>query len=66
MNKTQKTLLVTAAVAGLVGGVMANAKVNNVGTGQSQNVAGKQAPAKDTIKMSCNGCGGKTNKVSTI
>ena len=65
MNKTQKTLLVTAAVAGLVGGVMANAKVN-AGTGQSQNVAGKQAPAKDTIKMSCNGCGGKTNKVSTI
>jgi hypothetical protein len=65
MNKTQKTLLVTAAVAGLVGGVMANAKVNAAG-GQSQNVAGKQAPAKDTIKMSCNGCGGKTNKVSTI
>jgi predicted oxidoreductase len=65
MNKTQKTVLVTAAIAGLVGGVIANAKVSN-GNNQIQNVAGKQAPATDTIRMSCNGCGGKTNKVSAI
>jgi hypothetical protein len=65
MNKTQKTLLVTAAVAGLVGGVMASGTVN-AANGQSQPTAGKQVPVKDTIKMSCNGCGGKTNKVSTV
>lgn len=62
MTKTQKTLLVTAAVAGLVGGVIANAKVN-VGNSQSPS-AGKPAPSVDIIKMSCNGCGGKTNKAS--
>ena len=65
MNKTQKTILVTAAVAGLVGGVIANAKVN-VGKDQGQNIAGKQAPSAGTTRMSCNGCGVKTNKVSTI
>jgi hypothetical protein len=64
MNKTQKTLLVTAAVAGLAAGVIANAKVK-VGNGQSQNVAGKQTPVAGAIKMGCNGCG-KTNKTSAI
>jgi len=63
MTKTQKTLLVTAAVAGLVGGVIASTKIN-AGNGSGQNVTGKPAPAADTIKMSCNGCGGKTNKLS--
>ena len=66
MNKTQKTLLVTAAIAGLAAGVIAhaNGKVNS-GNSQSQNLAGKQAAVADTIKMACNGCG-KTNKSSTI
>jgi len=63
MNKSQKALLVTAALAGLVGGVMAQAKMNAPDR-QNQSVAGKPAPANDTIKMSCNGCGGKTNKVT--
>lgn len=64
MNKSQKAVLVTAAVAGLVGGVLAHASINQAANSQSQNVAGKPAPANDTIKMSCNGCGGKTNKVT--
>ena len=66
MNKTQKTLLVTAAVAGLAVGVIAhaNAKVNS-GNSQDQNLAGKQAAVADTIKMACNGCG-KTNKSNSI
>ena len=61
MKKSQKAVLVTAAVAGLVGGVMAHAGVKAT---SDQSVAGKSAPANDTIKMSCNGCGGKTNKVT--
>lgn len=65
MNKTQKAVLVTAAIAGLVGGAIANAKAN-VGNNQIQNIAGKQAPTTDTVKMACNGCGSKTNKVSSI
>ena len=65
MNKTQKTVLVTAAIAGLVGGAIANAKITTVNN-QGQNIAGKQAPSAETIKMGCNGCGGKTNKVSSI
>ena len=64
MNKTQKTLLVTAAIAGLAAGVIANAKVK-AGNGQCQNVAGKPTPMAGAVKMSCNGCG-KTNKNSTI
>ena len=67
MNKTQKAVLVTAAIAGLVGGAIANAKAN-VGNSQTQSLAGKPAPTADTVKMACNGCGGKTstNKVSRI
>ena len=66
MNKTQKTLLVAAAVAGLAAGVIANANGKvNPGNSQGQSVAGKQAAVADTIKMGCNGCG-KTNKSSTI
>jgi hypothetical protein len=61
MNKTQKTLLVTAAVAGLVGGAIASVKASG-GNAQSQNLAGKSAPVADTIRMSCNGCQTKTNK----
>ena len=63
MKKSQKAVLVTAAVAGLVGGVIAHAG-GKAANGQNQIVAGKAAPANDTIKMSCNGCGGKTNKVT--
>jgi len=65
MNKTQKTLLVTAAIAGLMGGAVAsaNAKVN-AGNAQGQNVAGKLAPGADTPRNSCNGCPAKTNSVS--
>ena len=63
MNKTQKTVLVTAAIAGLVGGVIANAKVN-VGNNQAPNMAGKQAPGADASRMGCNGCPAKTNKIS--
>jgi hypothetical protein len=63
MNKSQKTLLVTAAVAGLVGGIMAHAKISATNS-QNQTVVGKPVPVNDTIKMSCNGCGGKTNKVT--
>lgn len=68
MNKTQKAVLVTAAIAGLVGGAIANANAKaNVGNNQTQNLAGKPAPTADTVKMACNGCGGKTtNKVSRI
>jgi hypothetical protein len=65
MNKSQKAVLVAAAVAGLVGGVVAQAKIN-AGNTQNQNVVGKPAPALNTLKMGCNGCGGKTNKLSTI
>jgi hypothetical protein len=63
MNKSHKAILVTAAVAGLVGGVMAHAKINAT-NGQSPTAVGKPVPANDTIKMSCNSCGGKTNKVT--
>jgi hypothetical protein len=62
MKKSQKAVLVTAAIAGLVGGAIANA---NPGNSQDQNLAGKQAPVADSIRMGCNGCG-KTNKVSAI
>lgn len=63
MNKSQKAVLVTAAVAGLVGGVIAHAKINAT-IGQTQAVVGKPVLITDTNKMSCNGCGGKTNKLT--
>ena len=71
MNKTQKTLLVSAAIAGLVGGAVAKAKLSD--NNQHSNAAGKQAASASVDRASCNGCGGKggcggssgkTNKVN--
>jgi hypothetical protein len=69
MNKTQKTLLVSAAIAGLVGGAVAKAKLTD--NNQTANVAGKQASSASVDRAACNSCGGKggcggsgkTNKV---
>jgi hypothetical protein len=63
MNKTQKTVIVAAAIAGLVGGVIANASVKT-SNDQNQNIAGKQGAISDKAKIDCNGCGGGTNNVS--
>jgi hypothetical protein len=57
MNKTQKTLLVSAAIAGLVGGALARAKLTD--NNQNPSLAGKQASSVSGDKASCNGCGGK-------
>jgi hypothetical protein len=62
MTKTQKKLLVTAAVAGLVAGAVATAK--NVSSGQYHNLAGKAAACDATSRNGCPGCGGKTNTVA--
>lgn len=64
MNKTQKTLLVTAAIAGLVAGAVAKANAN--GNAQNQDVAGKQVSTDHATPNGCNGCGGgsKTNSVT--
>jgi hypothetical protein len=58
MNKTQKTLLVSAAIAGLVGGAVAKAKLSD--NNQNPNLAGKQAASTSVDRASCNGCGGKS------
>jgi len=50
MTKTQKTLLVTAAVTGLVAGVVAKAKV--VRNDQSQNLAGKPVAGETMCQRS--------------
>lgn len=66
MNKTQKTVLVTAAIAGLVAGAVANAKVTD---NQNTNLLGKQVSSTRVDLAGCNscngkgGCNGKTNKV---
>jgi hypothetical protein len=63
MNKTQKALLVTAAIAGLVGGTIANTKAKSVNN-QGQNTAGKQVPGAYAALNGCNGCPSpKTNAV---
>ena len=62
MNKTQKTLLVTAAVAGLFAGAAAKANADrNV---QNQDVAGKQVSTNHTTPNACNGCS-HTNSAAT-
>ena len=65
MNKTQKTLVITAAVAGLVAGAVAKAKTTE--NNKSSSVAGKQVSSASVDRAACNGCGGKggtsTNKV---
>lgn len=66
MKKTQKTLLITAAIAGLVAGAAAKAKMTN--NNQNPTLAGKQALSASVDQSSCGGkggCGGtsKTNKV---
>lgn len=65
MNKTQKTVLVTAAIAGLVAGAVARENANsNV---QNQNMAGKQVSTDHVTPNGCNGCSGSghTNSAST-
>jgi hypothetical protein len=68
MNKTQKTLLVTAAITGLVAGAVAKAKTTD--NHQNSNLAGKQASSRTVDLTGCNSCSGKggcgsskTNKV---
>jgi hypothetical protein len=69
MKNTQKTLLVTAAIAGLVAGAVAKAKTDN---NRSTNLTGKQAASASVDRANCNSCGGKggcsssgkTNKVN--
>jgi hypothetical protein len=61
-QKTQTTLLVTAAIAGLVAGTMASAK--NFNNNQIQNLAGKHALGDTPIRNGCPGCPAKTNSVS--
>ena len=61
MNKTQKTVLVTAAIACLVAGAFANTKTTDKNS--SQNLAGKQAADQTTVRNACNGCP-HTNKVT--
>jgi uncharacterized protein (DUF2345 family) len=63
MTKTQKKLLMAAAMAGLVAGTIASAK--NVSNDQIQNMAGKQALGNTTSLNGCPGCPAKTNSVST-
>ena len=61
MTKTQKTLLVTAAVAGLVVGAVVKAKT--VSNDQCQNLAGKSVASETTCRNACIGCPAKTNSV---
>lgn len=67
MNTTQKTLLVTAAITGLVAGAVA--KTRTTDNHQISKVAGKQVSSRTMDLAGCNGCGGKsgcsgkTNKV---
>jgi uncharacterized protein (DUF2345 family) len=62
-QKTQTTLLVTAAIAGLVAGAVA--KAQNANNDQVKNMAGKLAWGNTMSLNGCPGCGGKTNSVST-
>ena len=61
MTKTQKNLLVAAAIAGLVGGAVV--KANIAGNDQHPNIAGQQVSDVSTNKSSCNGCS-HTNKMA--
>ena len=61
MNKTQKAVLVTAAIAGLVAGAVASEKTTD--KNPSQNLAGKQVSDQSTVRNACNGCP-HTNKVT--
>ncbi|HLX68038.1 MAG TPA: hypothetical protein VKV04_00280 [Verrucomicrobiae bacterium] len=69
MKKTRKTLIVSAAIAGLVAaGAVAKAKMTD---NQNPNANGKQASSAGVDRAACNSCGGKggcgssgkTNKV---
>ena len=62
MTKNQQTLLVTAAIAGLVAGAIA--KANATGNTQSHDVAGKPVSTENVTPNGCNGCSGKTNSVA--
>lgn len=60
MTRSQKKILVAAAVAGLAGGVMAEAKLAN--GSHAQATAGRQVFSNTTTNNSCSGkdgCGGK-------
>lgn len=60
MIRSQKKILVAAAVAGLVGGVMAEAKLAN--GSHAQTIAGRHVSSNTTTNNSCggkDGCGGK-------
>ena len=61
MNKTQKTVLVTAAIAGLVAGAFASSKTTDNNTGK--NLAGKQVTNQSVVRNACNNCP-HTNKVT--
>ena len=61
MNKTQKTVLVTAAIAGLVAGAFASTKTTDKNS--SQNIAGKQVTDQSVVRNACNNCP-HTNKVT--
>ena len=62
MKKSQKNLLVAAAIAGLAVGAVAKDKV--AGNDQIQHPAGKQVTNNFRVLNSCNGCSGKTNSVA--
>ena len=63
MTKTQKALLVTAAIAGLVAGAVA--KANTSANPQSQDLAGKPVSTDNVTPNGCNGCPGHTNSVAS-
>jgi hypothetical protein len=65
MTRTQKTLLVTAAIAGLVAGAVAKSDHNANANGQDQDMAGKQVSTNHATN-GCNSCSGSghTNSVA--
>ncbi|HEV2453312.1 MAG TPA: hypothetical protein VGY98_03570 [Verrucomicrobiae bacterium] len=62
MTRNQKTILVTAAIAGLVAGAVVKAKT--VSNDQIKIMAGKPVLSNTTSLNGCPSCGGKTNSVS--
>ena len=62
MNKTQKALLVTAAIAGLVAGAAAKASADH--NLQNQDAAGKQVSTNHATPNACNSCNGQTNSTA--
>lgn len=62
MKQTQKTLLATAAIAGLIAGGVAKAKMTD---NHSSKLIGKQASSASVDRANCNSCGGKSGCSST-